>query len=79
MQKGFDDAQGCSSVKNPRGARQRWEAFERSKIAEELLFKVPKIHLVESEEGWNTRHSLSGATSVTLIHCQGNAGSSAFL
>lgn len=53
--------------------------FERSKIAEELLFKVPKIHLVESEEGWNTRHSLSGATSVTLIHCQGNAGFRAFL
>lgn len=27
LQKGFDDAQGCTAVKNPREARLRWEAF----------------------------------------------------
>lgn len=64
-QKGFDDAQGCGAVKNPRGARQRWEAFRKVENCRGTTFKVPKNHLVESEAGWSTGHSLCGATSVT--------------
>lgn len=37
--------------------------LERSDTAE--MFKVPKNHLVASESGWSTGHSLRGATSVT--------------
>lgn len=66
LQKGFDDAQGCTAVKNPREARLRWEAFGKVGNCRGTQKKKKKNHLVESEPGWSTGHSLFGATSVTL-------------
>lgn len=43
LQKGFDDAQGYSAVRNPRGARQRWEPFRKVENCRgTTAFKVPK-------------------------------------
>ncbi len=51
---------------------------ERSKIAGELLSRSLKfIWLRRVRKGGSAGHSLSGATSVTLIHCQDNARFSA--
>lgn len=41
LQKGFDDAQGCGAVKNPRGARQRWEAFSKGRKLQGNYFQGP--------------------------------------
>lgn len=75
LQKGFDDAQGYNAVKNLRGARQRWEAFKRSKNCRGTSFKVSENHPAVSETGWSRGHSLCGTTSVTWIHFRTNIAS----
>lgn len=42
LQKRFDDAQGCGAVKNPGGARQRWEAFSKGRKLKGNYFQGPK-------------------------------------
>lgn len=51
--------------------------FKKVENCRGTTFKVSKNHLVESESGWSTGHSLCGTTSVTRMH-QGNAAFSTF-
>lgn len=41
LQRGFDDAQGYSAFKNPRGARQRWEALQKGQKLQGNYFQGP--------------------------------------
>lgn len=50
---------------NPRGARLRWEAFRKVENCRGTTSEIPKNHVVDSEAGWSTGHSLCCTTSVT--------------